>query len=321
MYIPIGNTNHRVWRIVPEESIPLGTKERVPCIITLEVIGYVPKRRKSRGWSLLPKRAHHMSRTTSIDSNDISASPTASRRPLAEVMEMDSTESELLSEWRYGRRDPYRRTAFFDKMTGTMKGATDKVSAQVRDKINLFRERTASEEMKSLKLADAVLDGVDALTRISSRRSEEDIVEDDVEASLGLSFHSYSKQSQLNSTFDAISRGNSSASLASMGQWSSPVVKVDASSEQLKQRQRANRSLDDSGSSSLPYGSDHETEKMKSSPAPTRSSPRRRPGAETSADVSSLSKSRPTVVFRESWKAKEDRIRQRSAYGSHPGWR
>ncbi len=40
IYIPVQSSTHRVWRIVPEESIALSTKERVPCIITLEVVDY-----------------------------------------------------------------------------------------------------------------------------------------------------------------------------------------------------------------------------------------------------------------------------------------
>ena len=40
MYIPIGNQRHRIWRIVAEESIAISTRERVPCIICLEVVMY-----------------------------------------------------------------------------------------------------------------------------------------------------------------------------------------------------------------------------------------------------------------------------------------
>eukprot|EP00804_Cyclotella_cryptica_P021648 CCRYP_020565-RA/>CCRYP_020565-RA protein AED:0.01 eAED:0.01 QI:1633/1/1/1/1/1/4/3832/512 len=42
VYLPIGlgNMQHRVWRIVSDESLALSTNERVPCIVTLEVIDY-----------------------------------------------------------------------------------------------------------------------------------------------------------------------------------------------------------------------------------------------------------------------------------------
>jgi hypothetical protein len=31
---------HHVWRLVADESIALSTNERVPCIVTMEVIDY-----------------------------------------------------------------------------------------------------------------------------------------------------------------------------------------------------------------------------------------------------------------------------------------
>ena len=40
IYVPVNNSMHRVWRIVSSESIAISTKERVPCIICLEVIDY-----------------------------------------------------------------------------------------------------------------------------------------------------------------------------------------------------------------------------------------------------------------------------------------
>lgn len=40
VYLPMKNAHHRVWRIVAGESIALSTKERVPCIVCLEVVDY-----------------------------------------------------------------------------------------------------------------------------------------------------------------------------------------------------------------------------------------------------------------------------------------
>jgi len=54
VYVPLGCAKHRVWRIVADESIALSTKERVPCIVTLEVIDYSSsnsRKRKGR-WAL-----------------------------------------------------------------------------------------------------------------------------------------------------------------------------------------------------------------------------------------------------------------------------
>lgn len=40
IYVPVNGCLHRVWRIIASESIALSTKERVPCIIYLEVIDH-----------------------------------------------------------------------------------------------------------------------------------------------------------------------------------------------------------------------------------------------------------------------------------------
>ncbi len=40
IYVPVNGCLHRVWRILAAESIALSTKERVPCIIYLEVIDH-----------------------------------------------------------------------------------------------------------------------------------------------------------------------------------------------------------------------------------------------------------------------------------------
>jgi hypothetical protein len=53
IYLPISqNVRHTVWRIVPEESIPLNTKERVPCLLALEVVNHdATKENSTRGTS------------------------------------------------------------------------------------------------------------------------------------------------------------------------------------------------------------------------------------------------------------------------------
>jgi hypothetical protein len=298
VYVPIGNANHRVWRVVPEESIPLGTKERVPCIITLEVVAYKPKRSKPVGWSFLPKRTHQTQTGVSLDTAG-SSSPTQSRRPLAEAVEMDSTESELLADWRYGRRDPFRRTPFLDKVTGSMKEATDKMSAQMRDRINNFRERSASDELQSLKLADAVMNGADSFAPRDNERDRDP----EANVSTGSLHDATVLRTGIVAVSPSISRHNSAASLASMGQWSSPIPLAANSAEKVTNERQG---VSQQSSSVLPYGSNHENERTNNA---------------STNDTKTSSVPRPLVVFRESWQAKESRIRQKSAYGSHPGWR
>jgi hypothetical protein len=49
IYMPVTKTHHRTWRIVADESIAISTKERVPCIVTLEVIDvFIPNCKTER---------------------------------------------------------------------------------------------------------------------------------------------------------------------------------------------------------------------------------------------------------------------------------
>jgi len=47
IYVPVNGCLHRVWRILASESIALSTKERVPCIIYLEVIDHSTTQRSA----------------------------------------------------------------------------------------------------------------------------------------------------------------------------------------------------------------------------------------------------------------------------------
>lgn len=47
IYVPVNSSVHRVWRIVASESIAISTKERVPCIVCLEVVDINNKQPKS----------------------------------------------------------------------------------------------------------------------------------------------------------------------------------------------------------------------------------------------------------------------------------
>ena len=63
IYMPVGNPYHRVWKIHSEESFSFSTKERVPCLVCLEVVDYMrPKRQavKKKWWNMdnLPALSH-----------------------------------------------------------------------------------------------------------------------------------------------------------------------------------------------------------------------------------------------------------------------
>ena len=83
------------------------------------------------------------------------------------------------------------------------------------------------------------------------------------------------------------------------------------------------RNLDESNGTGLRYGSDN-SDQDEDSRSLTNGNVRRSKDAESipAAKKGEKRSSRPPpVVFREDWKAKQERIRAGSAYGSHPGWR
>lgn len=46
VYVPVGNPYNRVWRLHASESFAFSTKERVPCLVCLEVVDYAPSPRR-----------------------------------------------------------------------------------------------------------------------------------------------------------------------------------------------------------------------------------------------------------------------------------
>lgn len=306
VYVPIGNVHHRVWRIVVDESVCIGTKERVPCIVCLEVVEYPFKRRRPRAWAFLdrlPRRVPASGSRESMES-EMPSSTSPSRRVSNEGIELPDirSEAETISEWRYSRRDPRRRSSIFDVVSSTvresMKGPLDKMKTQMR---NAYPDRPTDEELKSLTIPENLTNGEHPSPDVLLGKS---ITCDEVDNSTDATA-SESPQESLIAVKDAsetsnVSRVNSAASLASMGQWTSPTP-----AGRILVQPRHGHEMDDSGGVSLPYGSDQEDELS------------RRKGSLRKVDSSG----RPPVVFRESWQTKQDRLRSKSAYGHHPGWK
>lgn len=260
IYLPIGSTHHRVWRIVADESIPISTKERVPCIVALEVIDHrdqFPERQGSPGesWqdSFLRRR---------VSSIGEAADETPGR------LDHCQNEHDVLFQWRYGYRDPLRRVSLLDKVTTTVKVPLERMKTQVREHL---RSRTNSDDDELRVLVRKLLDDQKA------SQAEQD---------------SQSKAPQSS----GLTRTNSAGSLVSLGQWSNPQPPIVTRAASYSEGRKA--------SPQLPYGSDDDL--MNKVGEPTKEVKPTRP---------------PPVVFRESWKSKEERVREKSAFGSHPGWR
>eukprot|EP00537_Pseudo-nitzschia_pungens_P007003 CAMPEP_0172357096 /NCGR_PEP_ID=MMETSP1060-20121228/1494_1 /TAXON_ID=37318 /ORGANISM="Pseudo-nitzschia pungens, Strain cf. cingulata" /LENGTH=1264 /DNA_ID=CAMNT_0013077607 /DNA_START=256 /DNA_END=4050 /DNA_ORIENTATION=- len=113
IYVPIQNIHHRVWRIVEEESIAISTKERVPCIVCLEVVDYTHERPTQDGADRdigkLFERSLMMNRKSAL------------------------SERELVEHWRNKPRDPYRRETAFHRMTHGMGKIPDKMKESMQE--------------------------------------------------------------------------------------------------------------------------------------------------------------------------------------------
>lgn len=305
IYVPIGNVHHRVWRIVAEESIPIGTKERVPCIVCLEVVDYNHKReRKSRAWSFLDRLPRRIP-TSSETLESSTSSP--HRRMTLEGIELPDfkSESETVNDWRFRQRDPLRRSSILDKVTvsmrGSMKGPLDKV-------LSSYRNHSMGEELRSLTITDTLAEesSSDSTDRADHSSPNSADIEHALDSLSGLEKRLMTKP--------GLARTSSGASLASMGQWTSPdpvdkrIVRPHDVGDSVRCR-LSDVMGDDSDAPSLPYGSDHEEDRLHVGVSPPKGSRK------------SASSRRPMVVFRESWQHKEERIRAKSAYGASPGWR
>jgi len=128
IYVPTSdNPYHRVWRIVSDESIALSTKERVPCIVTLEVVDYDPP----------------LMTTTSGGSGTMALSPTStmhkgkhhfSREEMTPTQSSTThhhlTESEILIQWYKDPRNPQRHNTILEKVTTLTQQTFEKISKQ-----------------------------------------------------------------------------------------------------------------------------------------------------------------------------------------------
>lgn len=321
IYVPIGNVHHRVWRIVADESVCLGTKERVPCIVCLEVVDYSHKRRKPRAWSFLDRLPRKPPASTTPaaatqEPAELEFLPSPNRRVSVEGIELSDLRSEVetVNEWRYARRDPLRRSSIFDKVTSTvrvsMKGPLDKMKEQM---LHSYNDRPKDEELRSLTLTESfVVNGVppkgDQL--LGQQKSDEPFSETTPERTTKKIPRPVNGKG---SNAVNLSRANSGASLVSMGQWTSPQP-PDRTVIQVRDRRRG---LDDSERLSLPYGSDHEEDLHPID----RSLQVDGVDSHSQRSLGAASVRRPPVVFRESWQSKQERLRAKSAFGHHPGWR
>jgi phosphatidylinositol 4-kinase B len=353
IYLPIGSRNqyHRVWRIVAEECIAISTKERVPCIVALEVIDFSLSKTSSVSTNVEYEQGSSVVEGSLLDNATNMNGTNRSVSSLTVTIQNGPNDNDIVAEWRYGYRNPLRYVPFLDKVTTSVKVPFAKMKTQVRDHFYHIRDRGVSEEMQALSSADALV-GIRSQALSNNDPIFSSVIEDRFDIANNHNLENGYDARQANaddgtknkSNSDVprvLSRMNSDGSFVSLGQWSSPSAIPRAANnpdEHLEDDLNDVRfRLDDSLSnrnrrnSPLLYGSDQEDEPSehggnKSSGRPPIG---RRPSTNVTVTKETNSKDLenstsirpPPVVFRESWVAKQERVRQKSAYSNHPGWK
>jgi hypothetical protein len=328
IYIPLQDPHHRVWRVVSEESIAISTKERVPCIIYLEVVDYssseVPTARDLR--KLLEERSNG-----SVKDPNVKATV---------------SERETVRRWRFSHRDPHRRETAFEKLTHSVlrRGIgklPDQMNKSMREQIKRLKNaKSDMQDFLSIKVPDTFSFDMeddanenipDHLQNTSMDALPSGDIErgDDWDGNVSRNnVESDSCKGQHN--IQAIQPASPRISSATMGQWSSPSLKgeeirsnahnaiEELIAPTLKHRsyQAVNSGLCSSSSKkplSIPY--------RIRTPIEEEVNDTNESGGQN-ASTPSKPQSKPLpVVFKENWKEKEDRLRSKSAFGGHPGWR
>jgi phosphatidylinositol 4-kinase len=382
VYIPVGSSSyqkhHWVWRIVRDESFPISTKERVPCIIVLEIIvdqcnpNHHPMQQRQshlRQYVSLANRDHNGNRTDTHNNNNNTTEydngnqqhSSLSEERLDQRMDSqlshsplhswwDMSEAEQLELWRFGARDPFRRISLLDKVTSTVKQvvASDKMmiskiqknlrSSSV-DQLPLFRNRhenldelqalTSSPPQTLMMIPDPPHRSGPINRRGAGSGSGFRAASlSDVEHGSHTAGPAINGNNALPSSSRSVSRTSSGGSLVSLGQWTTPPIVKKLKDKDIESLfwNKNETDTDIDRASPLTYGSDQEEESTSERGVantfsrPPRAQHSKNPKHEMKT-TQSTNKRPPAVVFRESWDAKQERIRKKSAFGNHPGWR
>lgn len=321
IYIPLQDVNHRVWRIVVDESIAIGTKERVPCIICLEVVEYPPEEAPQTR-----DVRHLLSRVA----------PQDSQLTFPDLVATQS-EKDLIKAWRHGYRDPHRRDTPFEKIASQMRQGMkkiqlDQVKTSVKAQIDKVKN-TNLQEFLSLSIPNTYDEDEENDDDDEPLHTIEPMPSRDIERGEPLDVVATPSKPVLNprtvnSQFvpsDSPKSSPSPTKKAIMGQWTPPP--------KLTRSREVNLSptFDDIF---VPPRLQHRSyQRMEESDNVQAEEPKAKsrfgsclPKAHKNTDDEGEAGTKPSikpppVVFKENWKEKEDRIRASSIYGSHPGWR
>ncbi|KAL7541067.1 hypothetical protein ACHAXR_010602 [Thalassiosira sp. AJA248-18] len=327
IYLPIQNMEHRVWRIVSDESLALSTNERVPCIITLEVIDCgVPDSFNQKSSSLT------------------------------------NTDSAITSAWVRTPRPSHRHSTLIDKVAEYtqegLKRLEDHLSQHGDGKSGVLERRFGDflagrpgplyttvgsaddDDHHSDQDRDEEAPAMSELSELQSSSSEHGVIdEDDLVAQIipppplgGSHLADNNMDHALQTPRSPTPTSNLSniddVQDSPMGQWSTPkkknynlrkrnmmgsfedIAEEESDEELSPQAKQRKRVVYPPALTSMARSESFNEEHQIDAPLEPEDT-----------DVSSPKNLAPTVVFKEDWKTKTERLRECSIYGSHPGWR
>jgi len=325
IYVPINDSMHRVWRIVASESIALSTKERVPCIVCLEVVDY------STSKDLLNAR----------NSNKMNGA---------------LSERALLTDWYKSPRPAQRHNTLLAKVSSITKRGLQKLRHDIEDSIqnqdapssdtgltaDHFSHVTSNMPLSLLH----EMDNNEVTHSTTQVKKSLQIDRNDIENQqlnvlpAGLPIHEAELQQSLN---NLLAEKDLPSSTAKLGQWLSATQLGPVGQDQVRDDSKADDSsiaelslpelpleTNGTGSASTVDNSRNEQSFYKDYKSTLASKPkkkkvkkhkRRSSGSSIQTTSSTITTRSPPVVFKEDWQTKEKRLRSKSAYGSHPNWR
>ena len=253
------------------------------------------------------------------------------------------TEMDIVNHWRFGKRDPHRGESVLDKVTNSLPLDVNRM----KEKISQFRDIQGARfhELLSFHGPEEQRDH-SATTNFEKQSVDCHLIKDQNDSSISLDRDSEMAAFLCNETYentkmlphgedtgkekadkarDPSPRRNQLSASICLGQWSSSTS-VDKPTIPLVGEMKYPTHKD-----IVMYGSTSEQDGATAgcpprwTTLPTSNSNNQKidrstvfPGTRRKGNTI---KPPQQVVFRESWQAKEARLRKKSAFGTHPGWR
>lgn len=306
VYIPLKDVHHRVWRIVTKESVALSTKERVPCIICLEVVDY--------------------ENTT-------------------KVKKKNCDERSILNQWYKNDRPPHRHNSLFEKVTKSHQSFFKKIipdfeNSNSKNNNNnlLFFEENLDEIDGINSTRQPLINKEDKILRAQHQSQLPPLPVQNQRMSISPEKRrvvSYQDNDSFvsSSACSSVASSKGTSQLKKLGQWGSPPQnklrmqrkqfhddkkspkKTKSPLKAQRHRRIPSESSDISIISRDSIGSLHHSQESKPPSILVIDSPT------SQVQNKRTSTKRPPVVFKEDWAAKESRLRARSAFADDPNWR